>query len=574
MKFKKIICLSLISIALISCQNNEANIPVKVSTIDSKIYFGALSAGLDLPTYYFSDTKDIPYVSSEDYFINALNNALDPSKKDIGYKLEGNSIINKLTSASLVFDVKNNCIYSDDMDQFISSSSNRNDPINILSLGIDTTAQYTDKTTYTKGNRVSFNLDKYNATLKEYDNKIFIPFSFLETIIGEGSPMRFVFNGNDYYLYLSQAMRKQDGTYTEYGEAFYSGALTKNKVISVEYANYNYNSFLFTLENFYGRYSKLNISSLDKKLDEAGYKSLINSTDSSISNKAMADVINKYFNDGGHTAFVSRGFGCTYDADFDKKLQYEILNYDSRLAKTKANDEKLKGLRGEEKLTNNLVISGETAVIRFDSFSLNALNLAPTIDNVTTDKTSTFAIIYNSFKTIKENPSIKNVVFDVTLNGGGAAPALGEALSFMTNDPIEITIKNTLSNSLTTAVINYDNDLDGDFNDNDSYEGEYNFYIMTSCSSFSCGNEFPVLAKEYGYARIIGQTSGGGDCSTTTFISPDATMWAMSTYKCFTSKDDTLDFDKGATPDYELDSSYFYDIEKLNTYLNSISSNK
>ena len=585
MKIKKAFCLSLTFLALVSCQGNTTSSNtssnsnstvstttenVTVSTKNSKFYMGDLTQYFDITTYFFSDASSIPYVGIEDYFINGMNKFIDPSKSDMGYTLQGTSIINKHTNETLDFDVENNTISSNDFDQFSSASSNLKDPINILTMDIEPIGKYSDKTTYTKGNKVTFNLSKYGVKLKNYQGKIYVPFSFIETIIDGSSPMRFVFNGEDYYLYQGVDRLKNDlGSYTDYATSLLNGSVFKKNGVTKEYATYMYNSFLFTMENFNGHFSRLNISSLDSKLEQDGLKEKICSTDPEIADAAIAEAVNKYFGDGGHTAFVSRGFGCEYNADKDSELRSGMLDYDDRIRESNENNKALIALRGKETLTNNLVMEGETAIISFDSFTAIS-DTDYTKEKALKDKTSTFGIIYNSFETIKTNSSIKNVVFDVTLNGGGAAQALGEALSFMTDDPVEINVKNYISGGKTTAAIKYDNNLDGDYDDNDSYAGKYTFYIMTSISSFSCGNEFPVIAQEYGYAKVIGQKSGGGDCTTVTYITPDATTWAMSSYYGFVSKNKDIDFDAGATPDYTLDNSYFYDAKKLNSYLSSL----
>ena len=554
-----------ISSSISTKPNNSKPIVTTVTIKKSKLYLGTLNYSLDLPTYLFSETPSIPYVGIEDYFVNTMNQLFDSGD---AYSIDGASIVNNTTKETLDFDVENNIISSDDFDHFNTSSSNMNDPINILTLEYDPVAQYSDETTYQNGGKTTFDLSRYGANLKLYKGKIYVPFSFVETIIDGSSPYRFIFNGNDYYLYRGiEYMANEYGGYTDYAKSFYNGSLTKN--ISQEYQDYIYNSFLFTMENFNGHFHRLNIDSLDKKLEEDGYKSLLCSTNPETSNAAMAEVVNKYFCDGGHTAFMSRGFGCEYDSYEDLLLRYGILDYDTRYTSSRDVSKALEELRGSE-ITKNLIMEDETAVIRFDDFTAISNNYYYDKEMAESDTASTFGILYNSFEKIKQNPNIKNVVFDVSLNGGGHATALGEALSFMTNDPVKLTVRNTLTNSITTAAVKYDNDLDGDYNDDDSYEGKYNFYILTSNASFSCANEFPVIAKEYGYAKIIGETSGGGDCSTVSFVAPDATNWVMSSFYSFTDKNNDIDFDLGATPDYTLDYSYFYDISKLNQYLSTI----
>lgn len=560
----RFLSLTFIACLLAGCTITEDGVTEK----DSYIYLGSTSSNFYLPTTYFEDTKDVPYVSLNDFYGDIFSLLVKSSGlKNGGYSVSSGTVTNKANNATMIFDVDSNTIYSDDYDQFVSNSSNSSDPYNMCSVSTDTLASYSDKSSYKKGSKITFDLSKYNVKLFKHDNKVYVPFSFIEPIATSFAPFHFSFNGDNFYLMDGSGMRDKNGNLTEYGTSYYSGSLNKSSTRSQSYADYNYNSFLFLMENFEGHFSRLGISSLDSKLDELGIKSKITSTDAETSSEGIAEAINRIFGDGGHTGFTSRGLGCSYNSEKDISLRQDIYNYDTRCVKSRETHNTLSALRG--KLTKNLEISGETAIIRFDSFSLNDKDKSPTKADVENDTTSTFAIIYNSFNTIKQNSSIKNVVFDVSLNGGGALPAMTQALSFMTDDSILLKITNTLTGAVSTIAVDYDNNLDGNTTDNDSYAGKYNFYILSSYDSFSCGNAFPIIAQEYGYAKVIGETSGGGDCSITNTYGADGTSWVMSSDLSMTRKDGS-NFDNGATPDIELDSSYFYDAAKLDEKLSSL----
>ena len=63
-----------------------------------------------------------------------------------------------------------------------------------------------------------------------------------------------------------------------------------------------------------------------------------------------------------------------------------------------------------------------------------------------------------------------------------------------------------------------DTNLDGVADDQDGFGGQYDFYIMCSGSSYSCGTALPYLAQQSGTAKIIGAQPGGGDCVVGTFV--------------------------------------------------------
>ncbi len=530
----------------------------------AKVYFGALNSYKYLPCVNFNFVEDVPYVTIKDYY----SSFFDAFFGDF-FRVDGDEVSNRNTGASLCFDVSSNSIYSEDFDQFVNftgtpipvdafnAAGNETDPLSSLEEG---------SCTYQKGSKITYKLGAYHAQMVSYGGDIYVPFSYLDTVTCAGIGYRFVWNGSDFYLCDSGYLYANQ-TLTQYGEAFYSGSLNSS-ARSQSFADYNYYSFLFEMRNFYGKFDTLGISSLDAKFESLGLKSKLTSRLPSIADSAIADALVQVFADGGHTYFENRGFGCKYSYSTDSNLQGKILE-DSRYFKGMQAYNLLSNYRASNNITKSgLYMNGSTALIVFDEFSLNSRSASPTKRNVTADTVSTFGIFYNAFKTISMNFSIKNVVFDVSMNGGGAAIALGHALSFITNDAISLNMKNPHTGATFKEVIYVDNNFDGNAKDADSYAGQYNFYILTSPYSFSCGNAFPCIAKDNGWAKIIGKKSAGGDCVVSKGVSPDGTIWSMSGNTALIHADGTS-FDSGAEVDYDLDYSSYYNLSKLDSFLSS-----
>ena len=114
---------------------------------------------------------------------------------------------------------------------------------------------------------------------------------------------------------------------------------------------------------------------------------------------------------------------------------------------------------------------------------------------------------------------MKNVVINICDNGGGAATGLISILGFLSEDGEAVfTDKDMLTGSYREEWYHVDTNLDGVADDNDGYGGQYDFYIMCSGSSYSCGNALPYFAQQNGLAKIIGTAPGGGDCVVGSFI--------------------------------------------------------
>lgn len=160
------------------------------------------------------------------------------------------------------------------------------------------------------------------------------------------------------------------------------------------------------------------------------------------------------------------------------------------------------------------------------------------------------------------------MVIDLTNNIGGQVNACLDALTFIMDDApfashnpltgseMSITLNGTLPSIRTTS--------------GPSYQRAYEIFVMTSDLSFSCANLFPTVVKASGAATLIGMKSAGGACFVLPAVTPDGMPIQLSgnTRACLAKGSGKLSNDGGITPDVELDSSYFYDLQKLSAKLN------
>ena len=121
-----------------------------------------------------------------------------------------------------------------------------------------------------------------------------------------------------------------------------------------------------------------------------------------------------------------------------------------------------------------------------------------------------------------------------------------------------------------------DLDLDGKFDDADKNVCyDFNFAVLTSQVSFSCGNLTPCIAQQDGIL-VLGETSGGGCCMVTKNYFADSENFSLSNVKTLLRQDLT-DVDSGAKVVYDLtkkaadgstDYSGLYDFDKLEECIN------
>ena len=131
---------------------------------------------------------------------------------------------------------------------------------------------------------------------------------------------------------------------------------------------------------------------------------------------------------------------------------------------------------------------------------------------------STFAFFHDCFEDIKEHEEVKNVVINLSDNGGGRACALVSVLGFLSEDgEVKMTLRDLVANNYREEYYHVDTNLDGIADDRDGYGGQYDFYIMCSGTSYSCANALPYYAQQSGLAKVIGCNPGGGDCVVASF---------------------------------------------------------
>ena len=533
-------------------------------TINAQAYYNTYEQGT-LNIYYF-DSIDIPYVNVKEFYESTfVDYALD--HKDL-FTVNNNVVTNKKTNATMILDSVNDTLTFSDYDMFsniVGTTTIPNDIFAIEFTNPEVISIDEKNCSYVSGGEFVIDLKDYETNLISYNNEYYIPFSYLEVISLSPYYSRYVFNGNDIYnVNLTSTMLNSNGELNSYGKAYYSGYYNKDKQRSEDYAKYFYNSFLFEMELTSGKLDQYGITDLDAKLDELGLKSKLLSTTSSTADNAIGKAINQIFHDGGHTCFNYRGNTVEYNSEINSKLFSDLTKYDTKYSKVYDSYVNLGNIRGS--LNQNLDIYGSTAIIRFDTFESSSDKL--TLDNISSN-TSTYGIIYNAFEEIKNNSSITNVVFDLSLNLGGDSSGLACAYSFISDEPVTVNITNPVTHSSFKEAVKIDNDLDGDFDDDDSFDGKYNFYVITSPASFSCANMFALLSKDNAKAKVIGTKSSGGDCSVKSGITIDGSSFNMSSTLKYVSKDGSS-ADDGVDLDYTLNSDYYYSPIKLDTYLNSL----
>ena len=193
------------------------------------------------------------------------------------------------------------------------------------------------------------------------------------------------------------------------------------------------------------------------------------------------------------------------------------------------------------------------AVITFDGF-VNGDPGDETNLEILSER-NTYAFFKAAFSRIQNantDNSIKNVVLDLTNNGGGSLKQCLLALCFLaSSSDIYIPARNYLDSSITKYYYEIGENL----------KQNYHFYILTSSASFSCGNFMPSICKYQLSIPVIGQKSGGGGGTVKETQTSDGALFKTSAAMemCALDKDNKyISIDTGIPVDLEIPESDFY----------------
>ena len=432
---------------------------------------------------------------------------------------------------------------------------------------------------------LDLNLGEYNIDITAADGNVYFPLTTLADIFGATYHSAVYLDGCIYFTHVLE-----DEVY--YNEDSLCDTLERDKTL----IEYTYNEMCFAVDNFYGRPPKSEMSEsiagkgLDKTLDE--YSELTASAKKLLLSGNKVDFcygllyLDSLFDDGGHT-YLSGGMMMSLDrnddsvltaaiqesfSDIDDERISGISDYILNQQESDFAAERLRTLRKEcysdcETVNSwdeaSLIRQGKTVIFVFDSF-----------------KDAVVEPFKWSLDYAKDN-GVENFVVDLTVNSGGSSAVAVYMLSIMTGDgSLPVMSSNTGITVTETAEI--DKNLDGEFDDKDNeVKYDFNYAILTTRFSFSCGNLMPCLAKQSGVA-ILGETSGGGTCMLSKLYYAEPFYYAMSNTLTMLDRNGN-NIDSGAEPDVELvtetadggtDYTDCYDIDKIDAAIKSVEADK
>ena len=548
---------------------------IAVYNLDAVDEDGNLASGYQttLNTRYIGGREYIPYITLQQYaslyeshFASSASNVFQKAGYQISWVI---NIGDKPCFQTIIDYATRRIVFGGDISTAFASGDDPTD-VKALNYGLKTVP---DGKYLSDNTSAEFSYNGYQISTFTYGGEFYFPLGLLDIAFSYNSGIYFTYN----YAHI-MSTRDVDNyesfTYKDNNQEFTFDtqmiANRKHSMIPSYLVDYNASLFLFLMDNLYGLKSYYGISSMTSYYKKANIYNNLFTIIGSERGQAYLDALSIL--DDNHTALVSVNSTWGENDLYGRRYGVGVYN---RSELRKELQQRRERVYGNKEATKDIIYSqdGKTAMIAFDSFSFgssdNVFNPDGTIKNTAGDYDTYFKIL-NVLKTLKSTNTVENVILDISINGGGVLGVMMKLLALISKgNSSELSFYDDTTTALTYYVSHVDSNDDGEYNASDSFGNDFNFYILTSDCSFSCGNAFPCIAQQLGDAKIIGQKSGGGECIVAIHYLPNSEYVYHSSNLHLGSYNESNNqftgFESGATPDITLTiNDSFYSIEALN----------
>ena len=522
-------------------------------------------------TCVFNDAMpNVPYVSLEQYLDLVYGEDSDYTLTGWGsnYTVIGKNKNTGKTGSKLKINTQKETLTFEDFNEFVVGKTD------------GTMVDYVSTTLVSREGdpKVTYDLSGYGIDIHAQNGQVFLPLSTWSDILDQSLTYSDYIDGAIYFIREdSSGADAADNIAAKENEYFET--LTREQDV----AAYAYRELCFALDNLYGRpgralspefVEKLSTLGLDKTLEEGGtlngidlkqMKTYLSSTNKAEYAQGLIMLDDLLF-DGGHSFFsssfifrllnnqdleVSKDFRRLLDEDStSKEAANKVLDLWENIFVTanRLTAQRLEGFGEPTRTWENeyeqeiasIYLFDNTAIFQFDEFD----------DDVIIQDSGVRPFV-EALEYAKEN-KCDNFVLDLSTNGGGSDQTMGYILSMIYEDNAFFYHYNVNTGAWKKGIFNADKNLDGSIDEKDAdVKYGFNYAIMISRYSYSCGNYAPTLAKERGIP-LIGETSGGGGCLVNMLALPNECNYYRISSSTVMTDSSNKSVDGGATPDYPL----------------------
>ena len=440
----------------------------------------------------------------------------------------------------------------------------------------------------------TFSFKEYGFDVFEADGKTCFPFALIAAETSKYIERKFI--NVSYYNYLVEYVASEQYVDLEYiDENNKTGVLNNlirdsyaklygiedengNKIVQApkSLAEFNKKIIYYLFDRYYGLASTRGIKSMSKYFDNLEASGLFTDVDGVKRGSAYAYALqglNDLHTSYGYSPFMAEGAGD--DAIPDQSFYKDRMNINAGLVALREIEiEKYNTAHGTELKETHVRYSndGKYAYFSFDSFMSYTYYEQGEIP-----ESELFHDCFHQFvknlNEIKAKGTVKRVFIDDTVNGGGYVALMGKLLALLSKDNKSLMyLRDEVDNSIQVYTTRVDSNKDGKYDASDCYGNDFDFFIVTSSYSFSCGNAFPFYAQRAGYAKIVGFQSGGGECCVFNYTLPTGqSITYSSPYHIgdyVKESDSYVGDENGAFPWQQMNKSFnMYNVDEFGAFI-------
>ncbi len=502
---------------------------------ETKVYTDGEEAG-ELTLRFYEDTPHIPYLGIGAYSAYLKDQPLTMKENEDGTCALVNGIGEELTC-----DPDAGVIVVKDWDRFFDLPL----PLEDQAKGWKDTTIHNVRTTDVafegEPEEVTLDFAKYGIPIHADEEDIYLPVSTLSNIMTDIATNHILYNGENLYVQRTSIDGKPI-------EGFFDSEAFRNKIDGEarpdDVVKQCYADLCFNFDYFFGHPGK---APLDEALAEKGMEQALAdlgeegaiikegllSPDFSKYVTAMSKLFAAYLSDG-HTVFTG-GIMLTASPAARENAQFAAEVGAGSMKDMMQSPEMLKQIlsmlidQQRDSVWGKEVYleSGNTAIIRLDSFMPDEDAWASYYAGEGELPEDSLGVVISGLRKAADNPAIKNVIFDLSCNGGGS-PDVMMAILAMTTGQNQLSGRQKITGQEMTFTYEADTNLDGVYDEKDKeIKYDFNYGVLVTRHAFSCGNLFPFVIQDAG-AVLIGEPSSGGSCSIQVGTDTEGLYYLMS----------------------------------------------
>lgn len=536
--------------------------PIAITSKKMKAYVLSPALQSELTVNFLNGEESIPFLEIEEglkvlrYYTQLCGDSL--ASYTLAYA-SNKAVVTRENGSTCTFDFQKRTVTFSNHGQFFAHGFSKSslDIVTASGFGADGKAanlkRFNDGAFIRSGGAYTLDLGAYELPVLFQDGKGYLALSTFSDIFLTTYNFSLITNGIDLF-----------GVGTTIGplkDLYYAAPVQAR---SEALANFSYHELLFSLDKSYGLKGAHGIKDFESFLTDNGLKEGLLSTDPVVADKALKTLTENYFADF-HSGFGSPSFYAGKDADVSITHSDAYLAVGARMGEFSQARAEIMGAT----VPSYEVVNTDTAFITFDSFTFDGTNYyekPPKADTI-----DTIGVIAYAHSQIVSNPAIKNVVLDLSCNGGGTIDSAAYTLGAFLDKAI-VSATNVATGDAASIRYASDTNFDHEFDSSDTF-GSLKLYCLISPSSFSCGNLVPSVFKSSGRVTLVGQTTGGGSQVVQPSAMADGSIYQISgpTQMSTFHNGGFYSVEAGAAPDIALSSvEDFYHRSALATYLKTL----